>query len=88
MKTAWISKLKGVSELSDRDKAFLVRLVRRAYGLRLTFKCERLYLSRLFKEGPCEEKIHVSKDATVGAMLFFAKDFAKREKTGFYRKGA
>ncbi len=79
-----IAKIKSETDLTRDNKAFLVSFVRRAFGLKLSFKQERLYISRRFKRGDNLEKLHVSKDKTVGAMLYFARDFAKRNKIGIY----
>jgi hypothetical protein len=81
-----IQGIKEVNDLTDIQKRWLRCYVRRNYGLRLTYRCERFFLSRLYKRGDNLEKLHVSKDLRVRPMLYFARDFAQRNKTGIFRK--
>lgn len=79
-----IAKVYEASELTRLQKAFVIRFVRRAYGLNLAIKRERLILVRRFKRDSFGAKVIVSQDLRLGASLYFARQIAKKEKLGIF----
>ena len=80
-----ISKNAETKDLTRNELAFAIRFIRRNYGLRLTVKQDRFYLSKRFQRlSVTKEKAIVSRDLRFGAMLHYAKQTAKACKLGLF----
>lgn len=84
----FISKVKKANELTRDETAFMVKLVKSRFGLKLAVKQERLYLSKRYHRGVLGAKLQVSRDETIGASLYWAKVYAKANRLGIYRERA
>lgn len=74
--------------MTRQELAFAVRFVRSTYGLKLKVEKETFVLARRFLKAVNNEKLQLTKDKTLGASLYWAKFYAKRDRLGVYRKGA
>ncbi len=83
-----VSKNAVTSDLDRAQLAFVIKLVKRNYGLKLSVKEGRFYISKRFQRlSVTKEKRIVSRDLRLGACLYFAKTHAQANKLGIYKKG-